>query len=113
MWGRQIGSFSTRGRDIVGHKIYDETIPFTSGRSFLGYSLALLSPGEWVTYMAKLLLVDFLGEPPLIDHRCVGHRLARGYAALRWSSNSDRYLGYPKRFDLQSSSALRKRFNTD
>jgi acid stress-induced BolA-like protein IbaG/YrbA len=95
-----------RSRDIVGHKIYDEMIAYSSGRSLHGYSLTLLSPGEWVAYMARLLLVDFPGEPGLIDHRWIGHRLNGGYSALRWSANSSEYLALPKRFDLLTSGVI-------
>ncbi|HEL4807431.1 TPA: hypothetical protein UN084_002982 [Stenotrophomonas maltophilia] len=97
-----------RSRDIVGHRIYDEMIPFSSGRSLHGYSSVLLAPGEWISYMARLLLVDFPDEDPMIDHRWVGHRLAGGYSALRWSANGDNYLDYPRRFDLAASGILAK-----
>jgi len=95
-----------RSRDIIGHRIYDEMIAYSSGRSLHGYSLALLSPREWVAYMARLLLVDFPGEAGLIDHRWIGHRLGSGYAALRWSANSSEYLAYPHRFDILTSGVL-------
>ncbi|WP_313230347.1 hypothetical protein [Stenotrophomonas acidaminiphila] len=97
-----------RSRDIVGHRIYDEMMAYSSGRSLHGYSFSLLSPGEWVAYMARLLLVDSPGEVPLIDHRWIGHRLSSGYAALRWSANNPHYSEYPRQYDLLASGLFRR-----
>ncbi len=96
------GSFFLDGRcrEIVGHRVHDEMLAYSSGRSLHGYSSAFLSPREWVSYMARLLLIDFPGEPELIDHRWIGHRLCARYAALRWSANGAQYLAYPRRLNL-------------
>lgn len=106
--GHAVGFFTDgRCRDIVGHRVYDEMVAYSSGRSLHAYSLALLVPRDWISYMARLLLIDFPGERNLIDHRWIGHRLSAGYAALRWSANSDHYIDYPRYLDLATE--LRQR----
>lgn len=97
-----------RCRDIVGHRVYDGMVAYSSGRSLHAYSLALLSPGDWVAYMARLLLIDFPSEQGLIDHRWIGHRLSAGYAALRWSANGEHYVDYPRHLDLAAELSRRR-----
>src|SRR6185503_19201535 len=48
---------------------------FETGRSFHAYSTTLLTPGEWLDFMGRLLLVTPKGEAHIVDTRWVGHRL--------------------------------------
>lgn len=68
---------------------------FDSGRSFHAYGTEPVSRRRWVQLMGILLLANMPDEPPLVDSRWVGHRLLAGYASLRWSQNSPRYLATP------------------
>jgi hypothetical protein len=75
---------------------------FFSGRSFHGYSTELIdSQGEWVDFMARLLLSNFPMRVKVVDSRWVGHRLLARYSALRWSANTARHLQYPEALDPQ------------
>jgi hypothetical protein len=71
---------------------------FETGRSFHGYFPGLIPQQVWPGYLGRLLLVNESDGPPVIDSRWVGHALVRGFAALRWSHNTNRYLAMPKRF---------------
>lgn len=68
---------------------------FQSGRSFHGYSPMLMSGSEWGSFMGSLLLCNLPDRPPTVDPRWIGHRLAGGYGALRWSKNTHQYLQVP------------------
>ena len=68
---------------------------FDSGRSFHAYGTEPVSRRQWVRLMGLLLLANMPDDPPLVDSRWVGHRLLAGYASLRWSQNSPRYLSTP------------------
>jgi hypothetical protein len=68
---------------------------YETGRSFHGYFPGLIPQHVWPSYLGRLLLVDQLDRPPVIDTRWVGHALVRGFAALRWSHNTNRYLAIP------------------
>ncbi len=70
---------------------------FSSGRSFHAYCTTLLSPGEWADFMGRLLLINPVDQPNIVDSRWVGHRIIGGYGSLRWSNNSAQYLGMPSR----------------
>jgi hypothetical protein len=69
---------------------------FVTGQSFLGYFPDLISERTWLTYLGQLLLLDKHDRPPIIDTRWVGHALARGFSALRWSNNTNRYRAMPR-----------------
>ncbi|WP_417778393.1 hypothetical protein [Stutzerimonas xanthomarina] len=69
---------------------------YKSGRSFHGYGDALIDTAGWSAYMGKLLLANEPGMPPVVDPRWVGHRLIAGYAALRWTKNTEQYKEVPK-----------------
>ena len=73
---------------------------FGSGRSFHGYFSDLISESMWSTYLGELLLINQQDCPPIIDARWVGHALVRGFAALRWSHNTSRYLAAPRLVEL-------------
>lgn len=73
---------------------------FRSGRSYHAYQARLISRNCWLSHMGKLLLVNARGSEPVVDTRWIGHRLASGAAALRWTCNSGRYLVEPFRVDV-------------
>lgn len=91
---------SSAFNELIGRDITRSFVYFNSGRSLHAYSATLLSRPEWRRYMAKLLLLNLPGEPPIIDSRWVGHRLLNGYAALRWSKNTDHYPSLPVRMQV-------------
>jgi hypothetical protein len=70
---------------------------YFSGRSFHAYFPVLITPSEWVRFMASALLCNTPSRPQLVDQRWVGHRLIGGYGALRWSYNTVHYRGFPER----------------
>jgi hypothetical protein len=76
-------------------KNFDDFAWFKSGRSYHGYGAELICHGEWVRLMGKLLLANKVGVPHTVDPRWVGHRLIAGYAALRWTKNTNHYIGMP------------------
>lgn len=69
---------------------------YFSGRSFHAYFTLLATPREWVRFMGLALLCN-TSKARVIDQRWIGHRLAAGYSALRWSCNSSHHEYYPKR----------------
>lgn len=69
---------------------------FDSGRSFHGYGSRFITHSEWITYMGQLLLSNQKDLKPTVDPRWIGHRLIAGYAALRWTRNTENYLRMPK-----------------
>lgn len=82
---------------------------FMSGNSFHAYSSVLLSPKEWLEFMARLLLINRRGGDEIVDVRWVGHRLLGGYSSLRWSNNSGQYKAMPAKAALESSGMRRYR----
>lgn len=74
---------------------------FESGRSFHGYGSRLVTHVEWIAYMGQLLLSNQKDLKPTVDPRWIGHRLIAGYAALRWTKNTEHYLGMPKKIDAR------------
>lgn len=68
---------------------------FASGRSFHGYGVSLLKSEEWVPFMGKLLLLNIPEYEDIVDQRWVGHRLTKGFGALRWTKNNPKYLQAP------------------
>lgn len=73
-----------------------ELLLFDTGRSFHGYFPELISAEVWPKYLGRLLTLDEPANAPMIDTRWVGHALVRGFAALRWSHNTTRYLQMPR-----------------
>jgi hypothetical protein len=71
---------------------------FDSGNSYHGYSPVLLNRREWENHLGKLLLLTppKSEKPPIVDWRWVGHSLRRGYSALRWTNNSEKYIKVPE-----------------
>lgn len=54
-----------------------------SGRSYHVYGLTLLSQDDWVSFMARALLLA-----PMVDVRYIAHRLLSGHAVLRINATS-------------------------
>jgi hypothetical protein len=69
---------------------------FETGRSFHGYFPNLIPEPAWPKYLSQLLLLNEHEGSPIIDTRWVGHALARGFTALRWSHNTNRYRAMPR-----------------
>ena len=69
---------------------------FDTGRSFHGYFQDLIPERTWPKYLGQLLLLNAYDRSPVIDTRWVGHALVRGFSALRWSNNTDRYRAMPR-----------------
>ncbi|WP_155833657.1 primase 1D-like protein [Halomonas sp. BC04] len=80
---------------FIGEELFKTMKWYKSGRSYHGYAGKLISDREWVALMGRLLLANQKGMPATVDSRWVGHRLIAGYAALRWSKNTDHYLQVP------------------
>jgi len=73
---------------------------FETGRSFHGYFPDLIPERTWPKYLGQLLLLNEHDRLFVIDTRWVGHGLVRGFTALRWSNNTDRYRAMPRRSSL-------------
>lgn len=80
-------------------------ILFDTGRSFHGYFPDLIAVETWSRYLGELLLFTEPDESPVIDTRWVGHALVRGFTALRWSHNTNRYLAMPRLASVYSAHA--------
>jgi len=72
---------------------------FETGRSFHQYADVLVSATDWNEFLGNLLLLNPLADRPRVDIRWVGHALNRGYAALRWSRHTERYVSIPRLVD--------------
>jgi hypothetical protein len=80
-----------------------ELYTFATGRSFHQYCTLLLTEADWRRLFGDMLLVP-RDRTARIDTRWIGHAMRKGYAALRWTANTDRYLHEPT---LVSRSHLR------
>lgn len=87
-------------RVFLGDHFFREIAWFTSGRSFHGYGQSLLPKDDWVKFMGLLLLANKPRLEATVDPRWIGHRLMAGYAALRWTINTDHYLKPPTRIQM-------------
>ena len=83
-------------RPFWGDELYPFVKWYRSGRSFHGYVNQLIEYSDWISLMGRLLLVNQPNMPPMVDPRWVGHRLNAGYAALRWTCNTQHYIELPK-----------------
>jgi hypothetical protein len=88
---RQLDRMLAAEVGLNGHFMFFET-----GRSLHAYLPDLIPEHAWPKYLGQLLLLNEDNRPPLIDTRWVGHALVRGFAALRWSHNTNRYLAMPR-----------------
>jgi hypothetical protein len=84
----------------LGNEFFDSFTWYDSGRSYHGYSSLLITQTEWVKMMGLLLLANQKNLTPLADPRWIGHRLIAGYAALRWTKNTEHYISGPQRINL-------------
>lgn len=82
-------------RAFLGDNFFQRISWYGSGRSFHGYGESLLPEVDWVKFMGLLLLANLPKLEPTVDPRWIGHRLLAGYASLRWTKNTDHYLGLP------------------
>jgi len=76
--------------------IHADLVLFDTERSFHGYFVDVLSEQAWSKYLGQLLLLNEDNRPPVIEARWVGHALMRGFSALRWSNNTNRYPAMPR-----------------
>lgn len=95
---RRLGAQMVAVMDIANNFAF-----FESGRAIHAYSTALIPENAWNRYLGELLLLNDRDRPPIVDVRWVGHAIVRGFAALRWSCNTDRYLGMPHLVNLDDS----------
>lgn len=89
-----------RMKNFLPKNLFQTMAIFSSGRSFHGYSLTLLSPKNWHDFMGRLLLINPKDTADIIDSRWIGHRLIGGHGSLRWSNNSGTYLATPSRIEF-------------
>jgi hypothetical protein len=76
---------------------------FETGRSYHQYADVLIHESDWHHHLGSLLLLNRPCEPPIVDVRWIAHALRRGYAALRWSQNTTRYLSTPRLVDQSTA----------
>ena len=76
---------------------------FETGRCYHQYADLLMPEPAWHRYLGSLLLLTPACQTPVVDVRWIGHALRRGYAALRWSHNTKRYLSMPKLVDRSAT----------
>jgi hypothetical protein len=86
-------------RAFLGDNLFHKIAWYDSGRSFHGYGETLLSTADWGKFMGLLLLANQPKLEPTVDPRWIGHRLLAGYASLRWTKNTQHYLGVPISID--------------
>lgn len=82
-------------RAFLSHDVFQKISWYASGRSFHGYGSELMSQADWYKFMGLLLLANQPHQNPTVDPRWIGHRLIAGYAALRWTKNTNRYITTP------------------
>ena len=87
----KLGTVLAAEMSLSGHFVF-----FDTGRSFHGYFPDLIAEHAWPKYLGRLLILNEPDSLPVIDTRWVGHALVRGFAALRWSHNTDRYQAMPR-----------------
>ena len=90
-------------RSFLDTETYQGFVWFESERSFHGYGSRFITNVEWVTYMGQLLLSNQKDLKPTVDPRWIGHRLIEGYAALRWTRNTNHYLRLSQKISTQAS----------
>ena len=84
-------------RIFLGDNLFKNILWFSSGRSFHGYGSNLLNERDWIKFMGLLLLANRPHFGWTVDPRWIGHRLIAGYAALRWTKNTDYYINMPRK----------------
>lgn len=86
-------------RVFLGDNSFQQIAWYSSGRSFHGYGTTLMPQSKWYEFMGLLLLANQPHQTPTVDPRWIGHRLLAGYASLRWTRNTSRYIVVPTRVD--------------
>jgi hypothetical protein len=78
--------------------IFDKKLfVYNSGRSYHGYILTILDSGQWIRYLAKLLLLNRpKSSSEYVDSRWIGHSIEQQFCALRLSCNSHYYIKVPE-----------------
>jgi hypothetical protein len=97
----EVSRMLTAEMGLSGHFVFFET-----GRSFHGYSSDLIPERAWPNYLGQLLILNEHDRPAVIDTRWVGHALVRGFTALRWSHNTNRYRAMPRLVPVLDAGAL-------
>jgi hypothetical protein len=69
---------------------------FETGRSLHGYLPDLISEQTWHRYLDQLRALSDFKQTTVIDMKWVEHALVRGFMALRWSHNTNRYGEMPR-----------------
>jgi len=87
----EVSRMLTGEMGLSGHLVL-----FDTGRSFHGYFPDLLPEHAWSKYLGQLLLFNEDEHRSMIDTRWIGHALVRGFSALRWSHNTNRYQAMPR-----------------
>lgn len=82
---------------VMPVELSSELLIFQTGKSYHGYVPLLISEAEWQVFCGSLLLMNIPNHDAVTDVRWIGHRLRAGYAALRWSCNSNGYSILPRR----------------
>jgi hypothetical protein len=77
-------------------EIADPMAYYQTDRSWHAYGDKLLASEEFVGFLARVLLVDKPGEPPVVDSRWIAHRLLAGRMALRISAQGGRHAFCPR-----------------
>jgi len=78
---------------------------FDTGRSFHGYFPDLIPEHAWPKYLGQLLRFNEDEHRPMVDTRWIGHALVRGFSALRWSHNTNRYQAMPRLVPMADADA--------
>jgi len=76
---------------------------FDTGQSFHGYFPDLIRERAWRKYLGQLLILNEYERLPVIDTRWVDHARVRGFTALRWSHNTNRYRAMPRLVSILES----------
>jgi hypothetical protein len=72
---------------------------YESGHSFHAYGLNPVPYYEWTRFMGTMLLLNLPNWTRAVDDRWVGHRLLKGYGALRWTCNNPKYKQVPSHME--------------
>jgi hypothetical protein len=91
-----------RVRTFLPERVFATSAFYHSGRSFHAYSMHLLGPRDWYSFLGRALLINPRDDRQIIDTRWVGHRLIAGYCSLRFSNNSGQYKGMPRKVSIRT-----------
>lgn len=80
--------------EIVRKQLNLDPVIYDSGHSFHGYFGCYIPQKSWQKFLGNLLLCNHYADP-IVDSRWIGYSLRHGFSALRWSQNTEHYLGLP------------------